>query len=188
MMTVDNIKSLIILVLLLALVLLNECNRPRTHSETVIETKIDTVHTTSIDTVWNTDTIIHDKIIYKPDTVFIDTSGKEISVYEEEFKDSLIEATVTAKVDGVLTNLRLKYIPLFPKYIFRTDTITINKSTEIYKPKMLIYVGADLGGTATSFDLSPSIGLKTKKDIFLYYRHGLLSKSHNVGVMMPIKL
>ena len=72
------------------------------------------------------------------------------------------------------------YTPLFPKYIWRIDTVVIENNTIVDEKKLFLFVGGEVGGNIDAFNLSPVIGVGTTKGNMYSYRYGLLDKTHNI--------
>ena len=47
----------------------------------------------------------------------------------------------------------------------------------------LIAIGAEIGGSATSVNISPKISLDTRKGYIYSYRYGMFDKTHNVSIV-----
>jgi hypothetical protein len=185
---------LILVVVILAFLLLHQCNKNKSigmADETV--TKIDTLYKEGkIDTVffpnkiyvtdWLKPEVIHD-------TSYVVTDGKidTLNSFTTNYSDSAIDATIVSKVKGDLISSQISYIKKFPKFIYKTDTITINKETTITKNKWGIYAGAIVGGNKDVFSLQPSILIKTNKTLQFSVGYELIQKSYNIGVWTKIK-
>ena len=147
----------------------------------------DTLRITSIDTVFLSSTPVTVTVgvptpIYVHDTTYIGDSAV-VSTYAEystDFKDSLLEGVINSKVDGVLLEQNFTYTPLFPKYIYQTDSVIIENNTVVEKKKLFLFVGGEVGGSMNAFNLSPVIGVGTAKGYMYSYRYGLLDQTHNV--------
>ena len=154
-------------------------------STTITKTIRDTIHTSKTDTLWKE---IKNNVQLKinvPDTIYIDSSNYgdvHRLVYDNEYSDSLLSANFKIVVDGVLVEHNFKYISKYPKYIHTIDTFRINTINTVTQNKNQLFLGLDVGGDATKFNISPSILLKTKKDFIYSYRYGLLDRSHNIGI------
>ena len=120
--------------------------------------------------------------------VKIDTATNDtVKTYFKEFSDSLLSGTIKSKVVGSLLSSELEYVPKFPKYITRTDTIKIN--TEKTKPvnNYGLYYGLVLGGSKTSFSAAPSLMLKTKQKLYFTFGYDLINKTVNLGAFSVIR-
>ena len=155
---------------------------PRIDTVSIIKTTIDTVFFKSkprvvfvsvnkYDTVWINDTTAH-------------------RLYTNHFNDSLIEATLETEVDGVLIRNKLSYIPLFPKYINRIDSVF----RDIYipngypPPSSFIYGGLFVNGSKASFGFGPNIGYYYKSGLMFQYGYNLLNKDHTISISKRIKI
>jgi hypothetical protein len=166
----------------------HKCNTPRSATGWKEKIIIDTIHTATIDTIWK-EKIKYVKLkIPTPDTIFItgnsDSSSSDSSflLYDMPYKDSLLEAKFKIKVDGVLIEHSFNYKAKFPQYIYTRDTFRINTNTTSTLYKSQLFIGIEIGGNETKFNLSPKISLKTKRDFIYSYRYGLMDKSHNIGI------
>jgi hypothetical protein len=182
----NNFYNILIAVgLLILLIFMRDCsNSP----EQVIVKTTDTLTVTHIDTLWQRDTIENIIVIHKPDTIYVDSANRTISVYNESITDTMIEGTVTAEVEGTLVGLKLNYVPLFPKYINRIDSIIVTNTEKIYPEfKSKVFLGGSLGGGINNFQLSPMIAIKNKNDLLMYYQYDIISGSHFIGMAAALK-
>lgn len=105
----------------------------------------DTTVVTKYDTINFVDTIKR-LVNIKIHTPVYDTLRKSF-IYDNIYNDSLISGNIkTTLIDCKMINQELTYTPKFPKYIIRTDSVTIHDSTyverTIYeKPKTQIALG-----------------------------------------------
>jgi len=115
----------------------------------------------------------------------------QLNVYDNPYEDSLIVGTIHSKVDGVLVDQKLTYVPKFPKYILKTDSIFVDRivtnTTELVLKTRQAYLGLEVGGGNNTFNISPAISFKDKKDNLFSYRYGLIDGTHNVGFKKLIK-
>jgi hypothetical protein len=84
----------------------------------------------------------------------------------------------------MLDSMAISYKLKIPIKINTTTTVTIEKPLPVTN-RFSIYAGAEIGGNTTSFNLSPFINLNIKNNN-VYYRYGVLDKTHNVGVGIRI--
>lgn len=188
-LTLENIKWLTIAGLILYIILLQQCSGGSSDCQDA------TVTTKTVTSLIKGDTdtieIPVDRPIYitvgipTPTVVTVTSDSGDIAVnqYVTEINDSLIEGTITSKVDGTLIAQHLDYIPLFPKYITRVDTLVVDRTTTVVKKKNYLGIGAEIGGSSSSFNVSPIVSLTTKKGYIYNYRYGLLDKTHNIGIV-----
>lgn len=192
-LTIENIKWLIIGALIVYIVLLQQCGGSgATCPEVSVTTKIDTFKIKGkSDTVF----VELEKPIYitvgvpTPTTITVPTpDGGTMTVHEysSEVRDSLIEGTITSRVDGTLLSQDFEYKPLFPKYITRVDTFLVDKTETVVKEKNYISLGGEIGLSATSLNLSPVVSLYTKRGYTYSYRYGLFDQTHNIGIQKRI--
>jgi len=195
-MKLGNIKlEWIAIVAALAYILfLQECNPgvgilgSGNKGDDTLSHTIDTVLITHIDTVQLPPVVQYVTLeiptpIYIHDTTYIGDSVviHTFAEYKTDITDSLIKGMVISKVDGELISQHLEYTALFPKYITRTDTIKITENTVIDKKRFFLYVGGEVGGNTSQLNLSPIIGIGTKKGYMYGYRYGLVDQTHNIS-------
>lgn len=187
-----DIRNILIIGLFIVVAILlfkTGCNKPSPD----LSPKIDSV--TTHDTVWAKDTLITFKPVYKPkwDTIYqIDTleyAGDPSDLFfTREYNDSLVDTNQTVfyhiKTFGMLDSMAISYKLKIPIEINNTTTITIEKPIT-KSPKFSVYTGAEIGGNTSSFNLSPFINLNIKNNN-VYYRYGVLDKTHNIGVGIKI--
>ena len=143
---------------------------------------------TSIDTVFFPS---EPKTVFIPvnkyDTVWINDSVSH-RIYTNHFNDSLIEATLKTEVDGVLISNELTYVPLFPKYIHRIDSIfrDFYITSGYPAPSNSLYGGLFVKGSKVSFDFGPSLGYSSKNGTMVQYGYNILNKEHTVGIFKRI--
>lgn len=186
-LTLSNIKTFLIIGLILYIILLQQCGGNSVKCpEVIATTKIDTLKIKG-----KTDTI--EFIVEKPIYINIEVpipvtisdplnSSITLNEYKTSIIDSLLEGTITSQIDGILVSQYFEYKPLFPKYINRVDTIIIDKKETIIKKRWGISAGGEVGFGATSFNLSPVVSLHMKNDYIYSYRYGLIDKTHNVTI------
>ena len=183
-----DIKWLIIIALGAYILFLQQCGGSGgTCPEVSATVKVDTL---KIKGKTDTVKITVEKPIYikvnipTPVTVTVPSDSGSIAVHEysSEIKDSLLIGTITSRVDGTLIAQDFTYEPLFPKYITRTDTIVIDKHETSVVKRNYIGLGAEIGGSATSVNVSPKLSLITRKGYTYSYRYGLMDGSHNIGM------
>ena len=181
---------------LIYILLLQECNLGqrlglggKAPTNDTLSHTIDTITITRIDTIQLPPVINYVTLeipipVYIHDTIWKGDSAvvRKLTEYKTDITDSLVEGRIISRVDGVLVSQILEYSPLFPKYIIRIDTVMITESTVIDKKRFFLYVGGELGGSASQFNLSPIIGVGTKKGYMYGYRYGLVDNTHNISI------
>jgi len=182
---IKNIAITVLFIIIAILLFQVGCNKPGPD----LSPKIDSV--TTHDTVWAKDTLIAFKPVYKPkwDTIYqIDTleyaGDPDDLFFTRIYKDTLDDTNQTVythiKTFGMLDSLSVSYKLKIPIKITNNTTIT-NTNIVTKSPRFSIYAGAEIGGNTTSFNLSPFINLNIKNNN-VYYRYGVLDKTHNIGV------
>ena len=189
----SNLKSLVILGLIFIIITLRGCDRhtiiKRGTNQIEIHTIIDTSYryVTHIDTIPFIDTVKRyiNIVVNKPEIV----PKTGLNSYSQVFSDSLIEGKIISVVNGTLVEQTFTYNPKFPKYILKTDSIftTIEKTNTITENKRELYLGFELGGNTTKFNLSPMISLKDKKHNLYSFRYNVINKTFNIGLQKQIK-
>lgn len=178
---IKNYLALILTIIIIVLLLHKSCNNPLPN----LDVQPTTIYKS--DTIFNIDTLVELKTIYKPkhDTIYKTDSvfNLDTLVYVREYNDSLTDTNLTlyskAKVIGILDELELSY-KMKSKPILITNNIT--KIETVYKPsKLSIYTGVEVGGNTASFNLSPFVNLNVNKTS-IEYRYGILDETHNISV------
>lgn len=123
------------------------------------------------------------KLYPKWDTVEKTTTVYDASLcqFKRTYKDTVsndsIDVFVWTKTVGLIENQQISYalkLPKVEKTVYRTDTLV--------KPnKWDLYIGGEIGGSKTSFNISPYVGVRIK-DVSYQYRYGILDKTHNFGI------
>lgn len=186
---IKNILIIILFIILAILLFKTGCNKPKPD----LSPKIDSI--TTHDTIWAKDTLYSFKPLIKPkwDTIYkIDTILNSIDpldlFFVREYKDTLDDTNQTVythiKTLGMLDSLSIKYRLKVPLTINNTTTITVEKPVTI-QPRFSIYSGLEVGGNKSTFNLSPFINLNIKNNN-IYYRYGILDKTHSIGVGIKI--
>ena len=183
-----DIKWLIIIALGAYIFLLQQCSGGKEPCDTIVTTK--TV-TALIPGIPDTTYIEIEKPIYikvnipVPTTITVPAADGDMIVneYTTEIKDSLLEGSITSRVDGTLVSQEFNYVPLFPKYIHVTDTFKEAASSVVVKKHAYLGIGGEIGGSSTSINISPKITYTTKNNYIYSYRYGALDETHNIGVI-----
>jgi ribosome-binding factor A len=175
-LSLENIKWLTIGGLIVYIILLQQCNGGNSPCP-------DPIISTVTKTVTHTDTVeIHDTVP-KSDTEAIDSIFK----YESIVEDSMLSGVIVSNVNGVLVSQDFTYTTKFPKYI-KTHTIdSVTTTVTVEEAKNYLSIGGEIGGSQTSFNISPRISFYTKKGFTYSYRYGIIDRSHNVGVSKRIR-
>jgi hypothetical protein len=152
-----------------------------------IERTTDTTYITTVDTLW-----LPQDTIYLTELVPIGVPNPVDSTiidYTTHVEDSLLSGDIlsTIKRDGTLINQDFSYVPKFPKYIYKTDSIIVNNTIkETYEEKDWGIYGGIMISPYKNFSLIPTLGLKTKKD--MYFGVGYEPFQQNILVDFKIKL
>ena len=98
-------------------------------------------------------------------------------MYKDTVSNDSVDIFVWTKTVGLIESQQVSYawkLPRIDKTVYRTDTLT--------KPnKWDLYIGGEIGGSKTSFNISPYVGIRIK-DVSYQYRYGILDKTHNIGI------
>lgn len=185
-----TIKDIILLVAIAILIffLLKDCSGSNNGEDTItVERYTDTVTVTHIDTVEfeRIKTITKTIIAYQETTVLPDSSW--LRHYSTLIEDSLLSGNIDTYIKQKDTSLFLldqtiTYIPKFPKYIYRTDSVFIKDSivTTIIKRKMGFLLGTDIA-IGEGFGIIPKVGIQVKKGHIGEIGYDLLNKNIVLG-------
>jgi hypothetical protein len=173
--------------ILFLLLLISKCEDNYVNTTPKTTTVVDTLYSTHIDTIpfYN----IIDSIRWTSLTVISKTANADSTEFKyiTDMSDSLLAGTIntTVKNDGTLVNQGFTYVPKFPKYIKQYDTIRINKSTTttIIEKDWGLYGGLMIS-PYQSFSAIGTIGIKTKKDIYI----GVGYEPFRQNIYLDIKL
>ena len=187
------IYKIIILVLFLLLLFIQFCDRTvePVETETIIKHTIDSVYIPG-----KTDTLFYpDSIPYEvkvKEYIYLEridsSTGSVSKVYTNPVEDSLISGTITTEINDSckITNQSFSYIPKFPKYIFRVDTVKIKEETTILTNKLKVFGGLEIGGSRDQFNFGPKVSLLTKRDLLYSYNYDLINRTHNISFVYKI--
>ncbi|BAQ92507.1 hypothetical protein [uncultured Mediterranean phage uvMED] len=140
----------------------------------------------------DTITIIRDSVVYKQlpaDTVIVtvDKSGDSIFMSRRVIKDSLIDAVVDVKAAAPVKSIDFRYTPLFPKYIYRVDTVKVKHTDTVKKqPKRVFYAGGIAKAGINGAGLAPSVLYKTKKENIFSGGYDLVNRTYEIGAFIPL--
>lgn len=148
---------------------------------TITKTRIDTV------TFEKTATNTRGGTIKIDTTKPLSTQPCDTAYFTQEYNDTLIEGTLSAVVKGELLSTSLNYIPKFPKYIFRTDsvftTITNTVTKTQYKQPLGIILGGGFGASPLGdFTVMPHVGIQLKQHLNFIYGYNITNQSHVIMV------
>jgi hypothetical protein len=187
----EKIKNYVIIGLFAVvgvLLLLQQCNGPKSNE---IPVKPDTVESVSWDTIDRPYEVVELKVIEKPmwDTIRDILPGEInqdslffVRTYNDSLSDSNITIFTKAKTFGMLDKLDIKYRLKVPQTIIKTESTTItNTVTETKPSRFSIFIGGEIGGSQTSFNMSPLVGIRYKRTAY-QYRYGIIDKTHNAGI------
>jgi len=166
------------------------------HKETVckeqsVKDSVHITHITHIDTIpfpYKVPVVITAK-----NPAFDSTLYKECDVTRytnTPLKDSLVDGNILTTIrQNQLVEAKFTYKPLFPKYIYRTDSIIKDSihTTTVYEPykQLIFYVGGSVGTN----DIGVSANIKTRKDLIYGYKFGMTYsgiKTHSIEFKIPL--
>jgi hypothetical protein len=118
---------------------------------------------------------------------YYDTLRKS-EIYTSTVKDSLIEGTITSEIkDCKLIKQNINYVPLFPKYIHRTDSVFIEKTITKTEQNNYWSIYGGFNFTAPEhIGIYPTIGFKSKND--RYFELGYDPFKNNIQLGLKIKI
>ena len=178
----------IIIVILSILLWLKGCNTGYSEVEKITVRDTVKTHITQIDTVYFPKEVpVYTNIpVYTP---IYDTLGKTW-IYNNPVEDSLISGNIRTTIqDCSMLGQSITYIPKFPKYIYRTDSIltTITVTNTLYEKQRNLLIGVTLTGNNSYFEVSPTIGLKTKHGDVISFGYGLFNRNIQLSLYKRIK-
>jgi hypothetical protein len=165
-----------IIILVLYIIFLQECNDKQFETDVESSTGIDTVFTRTIDSIYVLDTVYLTVRSISYDTIYVDNDT--LGRYENEVEDEMLKGTIVSYVDGILINQDFQYVAKFPQYIHTIDTVKLIDR----RPYIRFWAGGELGGNYNTFNISPIVGWTNRKGNSYYYRYGLVNKTHNIGI------
>jgi len=185
-----NDLKLVPLYILAIAILMNVCSRNQTEPMSAKDYQVIS-HTVVIDTVpfhvavpyqVPVEVTVPQFVTYH-DTVF-DTIYKTYE-YNNPYEDSLIAGTIFSRVktDGTLVEQNLTYTPKFPKYIYRTDSVTLLKPEE---KRNKVFIGLDAGIASNYFLVKPKVEFMTKQELKFELGYDIINKGYHVGVSKKI--
>lgn len=179
-------KILIIFVLLGYIFYLQQCGRrcsdenTNVSSDTVVVSTVDTIQLPPVTRYVRTEIPV--PVV---DTIVIGDTIIPVNSYNTPFSDSLIDGNISSKVRGMLLEQNFSYVPRFPKFIIRTDSVFIHGEKRQFKA----YLGLSLGfphpvenSVSNRLLLTPNLLFSTKNDKYQYgYGFDVLNKVHVVS-------
>lgn len=147
------------------------------------------------DTIYQKDTLIQFKTKYntKPVYVYLDTTHiratnvcDSIREYSDTLKNLQLDIYTKNSVLGILKSSNISYKLKVPIIIKDSSIVTKTVNNVIIQPnKWDLYAIGELGGSQTSFNMYPGIGLRVNR-ILVTSKYGILDKSINIGVGVKI--
>ena len=187
------LNYIVITALILLGLFISQCPTPTPIIKTTSDTNI--VYSTDTVRIYDTTTKYIKVFINKPIPIYfpVDSNPNDsilVNKYENTFEDSILLGNTNIIVEGKLLENSFNYKLKIPLQVRITDSIftTINTTHTVQDKRLHILLGAESGGNLTSFDFKLIGGIHTKDNWNFFYNYGLLSKSHNVGIMKSIPL
>jgi hypothetical protein len=183
---------MIIAFLLLALILVRECNR----SERFVEVnrtiyRTDTIKGDSILVPYPVVQIVkEDSIIYRIIPAQIDSAEVARQYYAERYYKNhpLVDDTnIYITFDAMVSENRLRWV--LPYVQIRRPQVINYYTTVIQQeqPQIKVFAGAGLGRSLTNFGLAPSVALLTKREHLYSLHYDLINKDVYFSVYFKIK-
>ena len=158
-----GIEAVIIGLLLLVLLFLKQCEsniEVVNPVSRVVYTETDTV------TIIKRDTITRYVTLKVPVPIpHVTPDGDTLQTYTQEYSDSILDATLTAKLKGKLDSWDFKYKAKIPITITNTVTVTntVTETKEVNVPKNMLFVNGVIVGNTNNLDGGLGISFYHKK-------------------------
>jgi hypothetical protein len=181
-----GIEAVIIGLLLLVLLFLKQCEsnvEVVNPVSRVVYTKIDTV------TIIKRDTITRYVTLKVPAPIpHVTPDGDTLQTYTQEYSDSILDATLTAKLKGKLDSWDFKYKPKIPVTITNTITVTntITETKEVNVPKNMLFVNGVILGNMNNIDGGLGISFYHKKGYIYQLNYLPLSRGIIGGISFQL--
>lgn len=181
-----GIEAVIIGLLLLVLLFLKQCesNIEVTNPiSRVVYTEIDTV------TIIKTDTVTRYVKLKVPVPIpHVTPDGDTLQTYTQEYSDSILDATLTAKLKGKLDSWDFKYKAKIPITITNTVTVTntITETKEVNVPKNMLFVNGVIVGNTNNLDGGLGISFYHKKGYIYQLNYLPVSRGIIAGISFQL--
>ena len=182
-----KLKDFIITALVIVIIYLFTCNKPKVITETKTVTRVDSLYFR--DTIVQTIKVPKKELVFIKETPFnidlSDTSelSARFSTYVYEQKDSLLEALISIEADKRPDKVSFEYE--FKNFTLR-DSIYVRDSVYNEVKKSFLSVGATLVGSKTSFGFAPVIQYSHKKGNNYSLGYDLINNQFHVGFSKKI--
>ena len=181
-----GIEAVIIGLLLLVLLFLKQCESKvevTNPVSRVVYTKIDTV------TIIKRDTITRYVTLKVPVPIpHVTPDGDTLQTYTQEYSDSILDATLTAKLKGKLDSWDFKYKAKIPITITNTITVTntITETKEVNVPKNMLFVNGVIVGNTNNLDGGLGISFYHKKGYIYQLNYLPVSRGIIAGISFQL--
>jgi len=181
-----GIEAVIIGLLLLVLLFLKQCESKvevTNPVSRVVYTKIDTV------TIIKRDTVTRYVTLKVPTPIpHVTPDGDTLQTYTQEYSDSILDATLTAKLKGKLDSWDFKYKAKIPITITNTITVTntIKETKEVNVPKNMLFVNGVIVGNTNNLDGGIGISFYHKKGYIYQLNYLPVSRGIIAGISFQL--
>lgn len=181
-----GIEAVIIGLLLLVLLFLKQCesNVEVTNPVSrVVYTETDTV------TIIKRDTITRYITLKVPVPIpHVLPDGDTLQTYTQEYSDSILDATLTAKLKGKLDSWDFKYKAKIPITITNTVTVTntVTETKEVNVPKNMLFVNGVIVGNTNNLDGGLGISFYHKKGYIYQLNYLPVSRGIIAGISFQL--
>ena len=181
-----GIEAVIIGLLLLVLLFLKQCDSKVevvNPVSRVVYTKIDTV------TIIKRDTVTRYVKLKVPTPIpHVTPDGDTLQTYTQEYSDSILDATLTAKLKGKLDSWDFKYKAKIPITITNTITVTntVTETKEVNVPKNMLFVNGVVVGNMNNIDGGLGISFYHKKGYIYQLNYLPVSRGIIAGISFQL--
>ena len=181
-----GIEAVIIGLLLLVLLFLKQCDSKVevvNPVSRVVYTKIDTV------TIIKRDTVTRYVKLKVPTPIpHVTPDGDTLQTYTQEYSDSILDATLTAKLKGKLDSWDFKYKAKIPITITNTITVTntVTETKEVNVPKNMLFVNGVFVGNMNNLDGGLGISFYHKKGYIYQLNYLPVSRGIIAGISFQL--
>ena len=181
-----GIEAVIIGLLILVLLFLKQCESKvevTNPVSRVVYTKIDTV------TIIKRDTVTRYVTLKVPVPIpHVTPDGDTLQTYTQEYSDSILDATLTAKLKGKLDSWDFKYKAKIPITITNTITVTntVTETKEVNVPKNMLFVNGVIVGNTNNLDGGLGISFYHKKGYIYQLNYLPLSRGIIAGISFQL--
>jgi len=181
-----GIETVIIGLLLLVLLFLKQCESKvevTNPVSRVVYTKTDTV------TIIKRDTVTRYVTLKVPVPIpHVTPDGDTLQTYTQEYSDSILDATLTAKLKGKLDSWDFKYKAKIPITITNTITVTntVTETKEVNVPKNMLFVNGVFVGNMNNIDGGLGISFYHKKGYIYQLNYLPISRGIIAGISFQL--